>query len=105
MALGEQGRDDGTDIARETGPSESGLGSDEFVDLRNVSQGTAAKVRLEPTGRNGVGGDPPRSEFLGQVASEHLDGALDAAVHGVAWQGHSCQTAGDVHVPSSILDQ
>jgi hypothetical protein len=62
----------------------------------------AAEVGRGRSGRDGVHPDAAAAEFVGLVAGEDLDRALDGAVRGMPWDGEPGQAAGDVHDGAAV---
>src|SRR5262245_23521942 len=76
IIVGQQRRDHRTDVVRNTDPAERGHAGDELVDRRVAPHDAAAEVGGDGARRDGIDSNAARTEFLGEVAGEYLQGAL-----------------------------
>jgi hypothetical protein len=88
IVIREKRRDHRSDIVGQAGRPNAVISATRLL-ASGLSRTMPLKVSLDRARCNDVRGDPARTEFLGQIASQYLDRSLRGAVHRTAGQSKS----------------
>src|SRR5260221_3777557 len=86
MGRGQQRRDNRSDIVGHPGAPQSCLRRDESIHLRYVAQRPSAEISFDSAGRDDIHGYVALTQFLREIAREHLDRTLQGSIYGKARQ-------------------